>query len=176
MKNLLPHAEKIGALLKARNQTIAVAESSSGGLISAALLAVAGASAYFAGGAVPYNRNALIKLMGVNEERLRGPSPGTEANALLRAQLVRSHLSATWGVSESGVAGPTGSRYGYAPGRSAIAISGPVERTRIVETGSSDRVDNMYAFAIAALELLASALEENASGEAAPAAAPRPPS
>ena len=169
MKDLLPLAEKIGALLKARNETIAVSESSSGGLISAALLAVAGASAYFAGGAVPYNRNALMKLMSVTDERLRGPTPGTEANALLRAELVRSHLSATWGVSESGVAGPTGSRYGYAPGHSAIGVSGPVERAHIVETGSSDRVTNMYAFANAALELLASALQEHASREA-----PRP--
>jgi nicotinamide-nucleotide amidase len=160
MRELLPHAEKVAALLKARNQTIAVAESSSGGLISAALLAVPGASAYFAGGAVPYNRNALMKLMSVNEERLRGPTPGSEANALLRAQLVRSHLAATWGISESGVAGPTGSRYGYAPGHSSIAVSGPVERTQIIETGSSDRVANMYAFANATLLLLAQALQE----------------
>ena len=158
MKDLLPQAEKIAALLKARKETVAVAESSSGGLISAALLAVAGASEYFAGGAVPYNRNALMKLLSVEEERLRGPTPGSEANALLRAQLVRSHLSATWGLSEAGVAGPTGSRYGYAPGRTAIALSGPVERAQIIETGSSDRVENMYAFASAALNLLESAL------------------
>lgn len=168
MKELLTQAEKIAALLKARNQTIAVSESSSGGLISAALLAVPGASAYFAGGAVPYNRNALVKLMSVAEDRLRGPTPGSEANALLRAQLVRSHLSATWGVSETGVAGPTGSRYGHGPGRTCIAISGPIERARTVETGSTDRLANMYAFAAAALELLANALRENASGEAAP--------
>jgi nicotinamide-nucleotide amidase len=160
MKELLPHAEKIGALLKARDETIAVAESSTGGLISAALLAVPGASAYFAGGAVPYNRKALVKLMSVSEEQLRGPTPGSEANALLRAQLVRSHLSATWGIAEAGVAGPTGSRYGYAPGHTAIAISGPVERTQIIETGSDNRVDNMHAFARAALELLAQALQD----------------
>src|SRR3954468_6269019 len=147
MKDLVARAENIAALLKARNETIAVAESSSGGLISAALLAVAGASAYFAGGAVPYNRNALMKLMSVNEERLRGPTPGSQANALLRAQLVRAQLSATWGLSESGVAGPTGSRYGHAPGHSAIAISGPVDRAQIIEPGSGDRVENMYAFA-----------------------------
>jgi nicotinamide-nucleotide amidase len=158
MKELLSHAEKIAALLKARKETVVVAESSSGGLISAALLAVAGASAYFAGGAVPYNRNALMKLMSVDEERLRGPTPGSEANALLRAQLVRDHLGATWGIAEAGVAGPTGSRYGHAPGHSAIAVSGPVERALIIETGSSDRVDNMYAFASAALELFESAL------------------
>jgi PncC family amidohydrolase len=167
MKDLLPHAEKVAALLKARNETIAVSESSSGGLIAAALLAVPGASAYFAGGAIPYNRNALMKLMNVGEERLRGPTPGSGANALLRAQVVRGHLSATWGISESGVAGPTGSRYGHAPGHTAIAISGPVERTQIIETGESGRLANMYAFATAALTLLARTLEEGASAEAA---------
>jgi PncC family amidohydrolase len=160
MKELLPHAQKIASLLKERKETVAVAESSAGGLISAALLAVAGASAYFAGGAVPYNRTALMKLMSVDEGRLRGPAPGSEANALLRAQLVRIHLSATWAISESGVAGPTGSRYGHAPGHSAIAISGPVERAQIIETGSSNRVENMYAFATAALQLLESALRQ----------------
>ena len=167
MKELLPHAERVGALLKSRNETIAVAESSTGGLISAALLAVPGASAYFAGGAVPYNRNALMKLLSVGEERLRGPTPGSEANALLRAQLVRDHLSATWAISEAGVAGPTGSRYGHAPGHTAIAVSGPTDRAQIIETGSSDRVENMYAFATAALRLLASVLEESGSSEAA---------
>ena len=163
MKELLTQAEKIAALLKARNQTIAVSESSSGGLISAALLAVPGASAYFAGGAVPYNRNALVKLMSVAEDRLRGQTPSSEAYAMLKAQLVRNHLSATWAVSENGVAGPTGNRYGTAPGHSCVAVSGPVERTRTVETGSTDRLANMYAFANAALELLASALEEHGS-------------
>jgi PncC family amidohydrolase len=158
MKDLIAQAEKIAAVLKARNETVAVSESSGGGLISAALLAVPGASAYFAGGAVPYNRNALMKLMSVGDERLRGPTPGSEANALLRAQIVRGHLSATWGLSESGVAGPTGSRYGHAPGHTAIAVSGPVERAQIIETGSSDRLENMYAFASAALALLESAL------------------
>src|SRR3712207_3149004 len=111
MKDLLPHAEKVAALLKARNHTVAVAESSSGGLIAAALLAVPGASAYFAGGAVLYTRNALLKLMKVDEERLRGQTPSSERYALLKAQLAREHLSATWGLAETGVAGPTGSKY-----------------------------------------------------------------
>ena len=160
MDKLLPLAEKIGALLKARKETIAVSESSAGGLISAALLSVAGASAYFAGGAVPYTRNGLLKLMNIGEERLKGQTPSTEQNALLRAQLVREHLSATWGISESGTAGPTGSRYGHAPGHSCVAISGPVERAKTLETGSDDRVANMYSFAEGALKLLAENLEK----------------
>ena len=160
MERLLPYAEKAGALLKARRETIAVAESSGGGLISAALLAVPGASAYFAGGAVIYTRKALLQLMSVDEARVRGQTPSSEAYALLKAQITREHLSATWALSENGVAGPTGNKYGYAPGHSCVAVSGPVECARTVETGSADRVANMYAFATAALELLIETLEK----------------
>jgi PncC family amidohydrolase len=160
MDKLLPLAEKIGALLKARKETIAVAESSAGGLISAALLSVPGASAYFAGGGVIYTRKALMKLMNVGEDRLTGQTPSSEGYALLKAQLVREHLSATWGVSESGVAGPTGNKYGFPPGHACVALSGPVERTLTLKTGSSDRVANMYSFAEGALKLLAENLEK----------------
>jgi PncC family amidohydrolase len=160
----MPHAERIAALLKSRNETIAVSESSSGGLISAALLAVPGASAYFAGGAVLYTRNALLTLMSTTEARIKETQPGTEGNALLRAQLVRGQLSATWGVSENGVAGPTGSRYGHPPGHSCVAVSGPIERAKTIATGSADRAANMLAFAQAALELLAASLEKGRQG------------
>lgn len=159
MDILLPHAAKVAALLKARNETIAVGESSSGGLVSAALLAMPGASAYFVGGAVLYTRKALTGFTHADENELRTVTPGTEPSALMRARLVRERLATTWGVSESGVAGPTGSRYGYLPGHSCIAVCGPIERAMIIETGSDDRIANMYAFATAALELLAAALE-----------------
>src|SRR6186713_1835032 len=89
MDKLMPHAEKIAAVLKARNETISVAESSAGGLISAALLAVPGASAYFIGGGVLYTRKSLLGLMSVEASALEGITPGTEASALMRAQLVR---------------------------------------------------------------------------------------
>ena len=159
MKELLPYAEKAGALLKARGETIAIAESSTGGLIAAALLAVPGASAYFKGGAVLYTRNAVMKLMNVDEERLKG-HVSSEAYTLLRAQLARERLDATWAVGEAGTAGPTGSRYGWPAGHTFIAVSGPVDRTKTIETGSADRVQNMYAFSKAALELLTEALQK----------------
>ena len=158
MQLLLPHAEKVELLLKARKETIAVAESSTGGLIAAALLAVPGASAYFAGGAVPYTRKSLLKLMQVGEARFHGQEPSTEGYALLKAQIVREHLSATWGLAENGVAGPTGNKYGYPPGHSCLAVSGSIDHAMTVKTGSKDRVANMYAFATAALEMLAETL------------------
>lgn len=159
MERLLPLAGKIATLLKAGGATIAVAESSAGGLISAALVSVPGASAYFVGGGVVYTRKALLAMTQVPEETLRSLQPGTEAAALARARLMREHLSTTWAVSESGVAGPTGSRYGYAPGHTCIAVSGPVDLAKILDTGSDDRVANMRAFAAASLELLLQALE-----------------
>ena len=160
MRELLPHAEAVAEILKARKETIAVAESSAGGLIAAALLAVPGASAYFVGGAVVYTRAALLGLMDIPEERLKGLRPTSEPYALLKAQHVRTQLSTTWGLAENGVAGPTGNRYHEAPGRTCIAVSGRVEHVRLVETGSRDRVENMYAFATAALEVLSAALQE----------------
>jgi PncC family amidohydrolase len=159
MQKLLPLAAKIADLLKARSETIAVAESSSGGLVSAALLAVPGASAYFIGGGVLYTRKALLALTQVGEDVLRGVTPGTEASALMRARLMRERLETTWGVSETGTAGPTGSRYGYPPGHTAIGVSGPVDAAKIVRTESADRAANMDAFARAALELLLETLQ-----------------
>jgi PncC family amidohydrolase len=161
MERLLPLAQRAGALLRARNQTVAVAESSAGGLISAALLALPGASAYFVGGGVVYTRTAVVAMTAMAEDALRAVTPGTEAAALMRARRVREHLATTWGVSEGGAAGPTGSRYGYPAGHTALAVSGPVEAGKILTTGSSERVENMYAFAAAALELLAETLEKN---------------
>ena len=159
MRELLPHAEKIAVLLKKRKETVAIAESSAGGLISAALLAVPGASAYFAGGGVLYSRAAWRVLKDFDDAMFAGATPATEANALVRARIVRERFGATWGVGETGAAGPTGGSYGNAAGRACIAVVGSVERTATVETGSSDRVTNMYAFAAGALELLAESLK-----------------
>ncbi len=147
-------AASVAARLVARGHTVAVAESSAGGLISAALLAVPGASAYFLGGGVIYTRAARRVLLGVPDEAVRGTRSSTEAYALLTARTARERLGATWGLAESGAAGPTGNRYGDAAGHTALAVAGPVERARTVETGSADREANMWAFTRAALELL----------------------
>ena len=69
-------------------------------------------------------------------------------------------LETTWGLSESGATGPTGNRYGDAAGHACFAVAGPVERTITLETGISDRAENMRRFAIAALEFLEAALRD----------------
>ena len=159
MDDLLPLAEAIAARLKARGETIAVAESSTGGLISAALLAVPGASAYFVGGAVAYTRQAKKLLLAIDDVELAQFRPATEPHALVLARHARAQFAATWGLGETGATGPTGNRYGDPAGHTCLAIVGAAERAITVETGSAERVANMRAFAAAALELLAGSLE-----------------
>ena len=158
MQSLLPIAEKIAAQLIARKETIAVAESSTGGLISAALLSVPGASAYFVGGAVVYTRTARAALLGITDAEMANFRASTEPYALLIAQRVRERHGAAWGLGESGATGPSGNRYGDAAGHVCLAIAGPVERTLTLETASADRGANMDAFAKRALELLFEAI------------------
>jgi nicotinamide-nucleotide amidase len=151
-------AEKVAARLKARGETIAVAESSAGGLISAALLAVPGASAYFLGGAVVYTRQARRALVSIPDSAMTGIRSASEPYAQLLARTVREQHGATWGLSETGASGPTGNRYGDPAGHACIAISGPIERVLTLRTGSEDRAANMQAFAEKALETLLAAL------------------
>jgi PncC family amidohydrolase len=154
MQELLPLAEKIAARLVERRETIAVAESSTGGLIAAALLAVPGASAYFLGGAVAYTKAARLALLGIGDAEMQGLRPSTEAYALMIARRVRERHGATWGLGETGATGPTGNRYGDAAGHTCIAVAGLREQTVTLETGGGDREANMLAFAKRALELL----------------------
>jgi nicotinamide-nucleotide amidase len=158
MQELLPLAQRIAEQLKARGDTIAVAESSTAGLVSAALLAIPGASAYFVGGAVVYTRQARRALLDIPDSALAGMRSASEPYALLLARTARERFATRWAIAETGAAGPTGNRYGDPPGHSCLAVSGPVERSLTLETGSADRVANMRAFARAALDLLAQCL------------------
>ncbi len=154
MNELVALAENIAAKLIERRQTIAVAESSTGGLISAALLAVPGASAYFLGSAVVYTRDARRILMDIPDEAMKGIRSASEPYAKLLASRIRQRFSSDWGLSETGATGPTGNRYGDAAGHSCMGIAGAEQSAITLETGSSDRLANMHVFASAALNLL----------------------
>jgi nicotinamide-nucleotide amidase len=154
MQDLIGRAEKAARLLKDRGETIVVAESSTGGLISAALLALPGASAYFLGGAVVYTGVARSALLNLPDMSALGMRASTEPYARLLAQTARQRFSASWALAESGATGPAGNRYGDAAGHSCIAVAGATERAITLETGSGDRVANMRAFGAAALDLL----------------------
>jgi PncC family amidohydrolase len=147
--------ERLAARLKERRETVAVAESSAGGLIAATLLAQPGASAYFLGGAVVYTYAARRLFLDLPDAALEGIRPATEAYATLLARVVRQRLGATWGLAETGATGPTGNRYGDPAGHVCLAVAGPAERAITLETGRADRLANMQAFAAAALDLLA---------------------
>ena len=153
-------ANDIAERLIARSETVAVSESTTGGLVSAALLAVAGASRYYAGGGVLYTLNSRTALAGVPAEtyaNYRGTTP--EMLAAL-AEAMRERLGATWCIAESGVAGPGAGRFGAPAGRTTLGVAGPVTRTDVIETGIDDRVANMAEFATLALRYLRDALND----------------
>jgi nicotinamide-nucleotide amidase len=158
MQQLVAHAERIAASLKAKKQTVAVAESAAGGLITAALLAVPGASAYCLGGIVIYTGQGWEAMRDFDKSLLGGYRSATEGNALVRARLARDRFGATWGLGETGAAGPTGNRYGDPAGHAWLAVSGPSEQAIKISTGSNDRLANMHAFAAAALRLFEDSL------------------
>ena len=158
MTELQSMASRIAPRLIERGETVAVSESAAGGLISAALLEVPGASRYFLGGGVVYTAAAREALLGIGTAEMAGMRSASEPYAQLAARAIRERLGATWGLAETGAAGPAGNRYGDAAGHACLAVSGLTEVVRTLETGSSDRAANMRAFAVAALALFHEAL------------------
>ncbi len=157
MQDLFDRAARIAPLLIRSGATLAVAESSAGGLISAALLSVPGASAYFRGGDVIYTAEARTAF-GITQAGMSGLRSSSLPYAALLAETARHRLATTWAIAETGAAGPTGNRYGDPAGHACLAIAGPVALSRVVSTGKSERLANMHAFALAALALLEEAL------------------
>jgi PncC family amidohydrolase len=147
-------AKRVAAKLKERGDTVAVAEGSCGGLISASLLAVPGASKYFVGGSVIYTRTAKDALYpGI--ATAKGMRGATEEWATWLALAARERMGTTWGIGEGGAAGPT-NPYGDPAGHAWLAVAGPAGqvRTRHVLTGIDDRATNMVEFTKAAIALL----------------------
>ena len=161
MPDLDPMAASVGALLKETQQSIAVAESACGGLISASLVAVPGASAYYVGGTVIYTRVGQKGLLQIPDETMADMRASSEPYAALNACTVRETLGTVWGLAETGASGPTGNRYGDSAGHACIAVSGPVEKVITIETGDSNREANMWVFATRALELLEECIRES---------------
>lgn len=157
--DLTTKTAEIAKILIERGETVAVGESSAGGLVSASLLAVSGASKYFMGGGVIYTHRARKRLMKIDFKDHPGVRSSSEPYASLLAGSVRELLSATWGLAETGAAGPTGNSYGDDAGHTCVAVAGPVTDVRTLETASSDREANMWAFTDEALELLIECLK-----------------
>ncbi len=152
-------AEHVGGTLRDRKETIAVAETSAGGLICAALLSVPGASRFMRGGAVPYSRWTRDGLLNIDPMEMEGIRSSSEPYAALLAKTVKLRSQTDWGLSETGAAGPGGNSYGDDAGHTCVGIAGAVSLTRTLETASDDREANMFAFGIEALTLLKDALD-----------------
>ncbi len=161
MPDLSSMASSVGALLKETGQSVSVAESSCGGLISAALVAIPGASAYYVGGSVIYTRVAQKGLLLVPDEAMEGMRASSEPYALLNARTSRESLGTDWALAETGASGPTGNRYGDSAGHACVAVAGPVEKVITIETGDSDREANMWVFTVRALALLEECVRES---------------
>ena len=174
INTLFALGQRVGDKLAARGETVAVAESSAAGLVSAALLSRAGASAYYLGGAVLYTRRAGRLLTTLTADDMAGLRSSSPPYAQLLARHQRQRFRATWGVAETGAAGPTGNPYGDPAGHSCLAVDGPVLRNHLLRTGLGDRPHNMLLFALAALTLLDEAIDADtdpagpAAGNSAP--------
>lgn len=166
MNRLSLLGRQTGELLKLRGDTVAVAESSAGGLISAALLSLPGASAYFRGGVVTYTRESRKAYFEQAGDPFAGVAPSSEAYALVLARRARETLATTWAIGETGAAGPTGNRYGFDAGHACIAVAGPIELAATIETRTANRELNMWSFASAALDLLLKAIQQAGGGSA----------
>jgi len=160
MQTLTALGSAAGELLKSRKETLAAAESSAGGLINASLVAVPGASAYYLGGLIVYTHTGREALLGLGPQDMQGIRSASEPFAQLMARRIRAKLGATWGLAETGASGPSGNRYGDAPGHACIAVSGPIEAVVTLETGRDAREANMWAFAQQAIDLLHSCLRK----------------
>ncbi len=137
-----------------------MAESACGGLISASLLAVPGASAYFLGGTVVYTYKSRKAILGISKAQVESLEPMTQAMARAFAARAKDQLGATWGLSELGIAGPGPAVYGFAPGTCVVGVSGPIDLGGGLQTGSDDRQANMWAFADKALATLEAAIQQ----------------
>ncbi|PPR09581.1 MAG: Nicotinamide-nucleotide amidohydrolase PncC [Alphaproteobacteria bacterium MarineAlpha11_Bin1] len=160
MPSLKQMASPIGGLLKERGQTVSVSESATGGLISAALLSLPGASTYFVGGATVYTQIARRGILRFNDAQVQMQG-STEQYATLAAATIREILGTDWAIGESGAAGPGGNRYGNPAGYVALAVVGPSSATRVLQTDNDDREKNMWIFAQFALELLYDTVRES---------------
>ena len=154
-----PEAREIAARLAERGETLAVVETAAGGLICGALAAVPGASAWLLGGVVAYGAGAKEQWLGVTAADVAPDGVVSARAAQLMAQAVRRSTGATWGMAETGIAGPqTGRRSTKPAGLVFLAVDGPIAAAVEQRTDLPGREDNQEAFTLLALRLLLESL------------------
>jgi PncC family amidohydrolase len=156
---ILEISSEVGNLLKEKNQTLGIVESSAGGMLSASILAIPGSSAFYLGGVVVYTKRSISGLMKITSADMLGIRSSTEECALLYARKIKNHLKCDWALSETGAAGPTGNSYGDRAGHTCIAVNGCTVSSKTIETNQSDRKENMYLFVENSLSFLYESLQ-----------------
>jgi nicotinamide-nucleotide amidase len=154
------YPEVVGALLLGRGETVAVAESCTGGRISDLLTSVSGASAWFPGAAVVYANAMKEAWVGVQRQTLLAHGAVSEEVAREMAEGVRAAAHATWGLSVTGVAGPTGGTPEKPVGTVFTALAGPRGTRAQKHRLPGDREQVRTFSAAAALEMLRLSLLE----------------
>ncbi len=162
-------AQQLGQLLKARGQTVATAESCTGGLIGDRLTDVPGSSAYFLGGAIVYANSAKQRLLGVSQTTLQQHGAVSEAVAIEMAAGARRLFDADYALSATGVAGPDGGTPDKPVGLVYIGLAMREGAWARRHVWSGDRRDNKTQTVDAALTWLIEHLTESAT---APIVAP----
>ena len=147
-------AARVLETLAGRGETLATAESLTGGLLCSRLTDVPGASRSFVGGVVSYATRVKVSLLGVPPEVVQEHGVVSQECARAMAEGVRERLDATWGLATTGVAGPD-EQEGRAVGTGWVAIAGPAGATaRLLQLGG-DRATIRHASCDAVLEILA---------------------
>lgn len=118
-------ASVVGELLKARGQTVAVAESCTGGGLGHLITTISGSSVYFKGGVISYDNQVKVELLGVNPDDLAHWGAVSDGVARQMAKGVRDRLNTTWGLSITGIAGPDGGTDTKPVGLVYIGVAGP---------------------------------------------------
>ncbi len=160
MESLESLAANIAEILFERGETVAICETTAGGLVSAALLSVPSASRYYRGAAVTYTGIARSTFLEIDLDDHPGVRSSSEPYAQLIAETIRERLGATWGIGETGAAGPSGNPYGDDAGHTCIAIAGPIAYVETLETGDDDREANMWRFTERALAVFEQVLRQ----------------
>ena len=164
-------ARQVHEALLARGETLALAESLTGGLLGAAMTAVPGVSATFRGGVVAYATELKTTMLGVDAHLIARVGPVDAGVAAQMAAGARERLRATYGLATTGVAGPD-PQDGHPPGEVYVAVSGPGGGLHRRLQLAGDRAAVRAAAVTEALRLLAELLAGQArtaepDGEAA---------
>ncbi|MDA0770669.1 MAG: CinA family protein [Chloroflexi bacterium] len=156
------NVEEIAEMLVAQGKRVSVAEADTCGLVGYMLSTVPGSSAWFPGGVIAYTGGLKQSILGVSDEIYETKGSVSSEMAIAMAVGVRDLTGTDYGVSVTGVAGPTGGRSGLPVGTFYIGVAGPdgLEIAELIHTDAGDRDGNKRQSAGAVIDLLGKELQK----------------